>query len=257
MGHPVPGSITALLLGAAACGGTGDARTTPGATSPFAGQSTIAVGAARPNRPAEGGPTDTVRRPRFKVELSAIRAVDETGFDWFSSDRIFALMDSPGSRTVTDVFGNVDSGEELQVPARQSCVWPAIDPDRAQNRQWTCEAEGGVAPVRFAISLYEPQQRTYYTASTGTCIELASPGVNDVYAVGAELCDTRTGRRLLAMTYNYDEAQLLQRLPAPLAHMDIEDGFVQHGLSGYEYYFKVRITRMADSVEQRAREVER
>ncbi|HET9275506.1 MAG TPA: hypothetical protein VFN96_05485 [Gemmatimonadales bacterium] len=256
-GNLVPGPIAALLLCAAACGGTGDARTAPGTTSPFAGQSTIAAGESRPGRPAEGGPTDTVRRPRFKVELSAIRAVDETGFDWFGSDQIFALMDSPESRAITDVFGDVDSGEELQVPVQQSCVWPAIDPDGAKNRQWSCAADGAVAPVRFAISLYQRQQRTYYTASTDVCIELASPGVNDVYAVGAELCDARTGRRLLGMTYSYDEAQLLQKLPAPLAHMDIEDGFVQHGLSGYEYHFKVRITRMADSVEQRPREVER
>jgi hypothetical protein len=50
---------------------------------------------------------------------------------------------------------------------------------------------------------------------------------------------------------------LLQRLPAPSTYLDVDDGFVQLGWTGYEYHFKARITRMADLQEERERPIER
>ena len=198
--------------------------------------------------PSPGRTTDPVRHPRFKIELRTITAVDETGPDFAGSDEIFATIDTPSYRAMTRTFGDTDSGDVITV-AR--CIWPAEETDTQLNGRWRCAQGGGSGNISFSISLYEHDG--YSPINPGFCI----PGGDDVEEPGTEFCPMRTARRLFTIPYTHTEAGLTQRLTAPGQSFDVEDGYTQHGFTGFEYLFVYRVTRLPDFIEERPRVLQR
>jgi hypothetical protein len=220
--------------------------------------------------PPPVGMTDFVRLPRFKVELMTIKAVDETGWDFGGFDEIFAVYDNQQHRIVTSEY-LMDSGDVLQFPGPgveyfpgrlrgdpgQSCIWP-VD-ERGDGRYiptWHCAEAGGAAPVIFAVSLWEADPQH---ALGGFCIG----GGPTVLPSGAKVpCISYHMHLFSTRIYVFDEAELLEKLPAPFDYMVLDDGYVQHAPlwetdRGFEYHIQVRVIRVHDYIEARPREVER
>lgn len=111
----------------------------------------------RPPRDAVTGVGATqggVRSPRFIVEALNFKAVDETGVDALGNDEILPFFSSGANRMAARVV-SVGSNDVVQFSAGQSCIWPAVDDGAPYNHAWACAPQGGRAPVRFGIVLYE------------------------------------------------------------------------------------------------------
>lgn len=213
-------------------------------TMPIAGG--IRVPAADVFAPSTLGPvggTGQVRRPRFKVELISIDAVDETGWDWTGSDEPVVVSDTAEHRIHTSVFEDVDSGDVVTIPPSQSCIWPIAD---VGDASWTCKPEGGAAPLRFVVSLWEWDDPA---PLGGFCVFRGG-----VMPAGAELpCRDSLGWLFSSGVHSYSEADLVKELPSPGMSFDVKPKFIQHGAlgTGWEYGLTVRVTRVGDYVEDR------
>lgn len=187
-----------------------------------------------------GGPVRT-RHPRFKVELVDIHAIDETGWNFLGSDELTVVYDTPEHRIVTSKIGDVDSGDVVQVPPTQSCIWPIVEVD---DDSWSCKPQGGAAPLAFAVSLWEWDGAGPWG---GFCVTGKS-----VQPPGAELpCRDYWSWLFNSGIYTYSEADLVQKLPAPGSSFDVEAGYAYPGFwNNWEYLLKVRVTRVADYVEE-------
>ena len=108
---------------------------------------------AQPGRP--GLDNTALSQPRFTVEAIGLKAVDETGFDFFGSDEIVARFTGNDQQMFTRAYGSMDRGENHAVRGRERCIYPAIDPDGIYNHMWSCRPGGGPAPVTVTIDLYE------------------------------------------------------------------------------------------------------
>jgi hypothetical protein len=204
-----------------------------------------------PDRPAPpaGGMTDTVRSPRFKVELIHVHAVDETGwFDWTGSDEIIVVYDTPQRRTITSTIEDVDSGETKLLPETENCIWPVVD---TEGPGWACLAAGGAAPVVFAVSLWEEDNAIPYydtgLGGVGFCVS-SSPNMGCIEEPDDWLFSTQI--------FSYPEAELETRLPEPGTFFELEDEVSWVAPSDFEYWLKVRVTRVADVIEERPRELD-
>ena len=217
--------------------------------------------------PPVGSTTDQIRHPRFKVEMQSITAVDEVGWDWTGFDEIFAVYDTQQHRIVTSAY-LMDTGDVVQFPLpgveteqgalrgllNESCIWPVLD---SEGPGWDCIAEGGAAPVVFAVSLWEEDDQVAF-GGLGFCVG----GGPNVYPASENIpCIDYHDYLFSSQIYSYTEADLLQELPAPLDHMIIDYGLVRltpayEPNSGFEYHIKVRITRVADFIEERPRDVD-
>lgn len=111
--------------------------------------------AATQRRGEERGPTTVLEQPRYMIEAIDFRALDETGVDATGSDEIVARFSLDSISMFTGVYGSVDRGETHAFRARQRCIWPAIDPDKNRNQNWTCDAAGRPGPVSFDVTIYE------------------------------------------------------------------------------------------------------
>lgn len=193
-----------------------------------------------PSRLAPVGSTGQVRRPRFTIELVRIDAINETGWDWPGSDELVVVYDTAEHRAVTSTFHGVDSGDQVPIPASQSCIWPIAN---VKGDAWTCRPQGGAAPLLFAVSLWEWDSKAYLGQF---CVAGAS-----VMPAGTALpCADDLGWLFSSRIYSYSEPDLVARLPSPGMSFDEQPHFVQHGFwNEWEYQLNVRVTRVADVLE--------
>lgn len=94
------------------------------------------------------------RPPRFIVEAISFRAVDESHYSWMGSDHVFGWWATTTTSMATR-NREVDTNDTEQFLPTQSCITPAVDPDRRRNGQWRCDPAGVAAPLAFTVRLYE------------------------------------------------------------------------------------------------------
>lgn len=172
--------------------------------------------AARPRAERFPGRDDLVGvdrgGPRFIVEAVSFKAVDESGIDYpLTSDEVFAVFSSPTASIVTRNFGNVDTGDTERFRSHENCIWPAVDPDGAENGRWACDPAGGVGPIRFHVALLDDDPEIPLITPPflgGFCV----PGGS---AAGGDLseCTTRDWNdTLFEHEFRYETSDIIQRL---------------------------------------------
>ena len=123
-----------------------------------------------PPSPSPGpGPTvppNPIRQPRYVLQAIQFHAIDESGYDWLGSDEIFGAFYADGNIAMTDVFGDVDTGDTRQFGVTERCITPiaALVPgtDDGDGRwssesgdQWRSAEQGRAAPIDVTIALFE------------------------------------------------------------------------------------------------------
>jgi hypothetical protein len=177
------------------------------------------------------------RSPRFIVEAISFKAVDESHYDWMGSDDVFAIFSSGGRSMRTRVVGEVDSGDTERFLRTQSCIYPAIDPDRSENDQWRCDTAGGEGPVEFTITLYEDDVLPHEILGFNVC------GHRPEYA-GTDLdeClgsyESSSDDTLLSATLRYDVSEIVPRLN-PSCNCFTQTATSSRDDSTYQFTFRI------------------
>ena len=119
---------------------------------------TPAIGALQPADLSPGA------LARFKVEPVSFHAIDETGWtDRPGSDEVYVAIHIPARKiaTVTQVFGDVDTGVTKDIPSDQSCILPiagVTGPKSLSGNagdRWSCSPDGAPGPFSFTVWLWE------------------------------------------------------------------------------------------------------
>jgi hypothetical protein len=205
------------------------------------------------------GDLTNVNRPNFTVEAVSLKAIDETGVDFFGSDEIIVRFAVDNHLIFTDVFEDMDRGNTRAFPARMACITPAVDPDQLKNHNWSCAPAGRAAPITFDITLYEYDGalRGLLTNPTLFCLTASDDLFSD--------CHERTSLQSLALgqyRQAFTQAELLAALPTVgtsmtrrlridncSAFVTIDNGACAYWswLPGYfAYDVTVRVTRNAN-----------
>jgi len=110
--------------------------------------------------PPDGAPA--IHRERYKVEAVGFHAVDESGWDFWGSDDIYASWRDPASGYIsrTSVYEEVDTGDTRYLNAHQNCILPVDDqpsnhtvPNNVDAQ--VCSHVGGASgPFEFEIALF-------------------------------------------------------------------------------------------------------
>lgn len=117
------------------------------------GIATTAQGAASSKLPNAdvGSSASAAAVPRYVVEFTHFKCVDESGIDWIGSDEPYWVTTAKrGSMrvntTTSEVFGDVDSGEtrRFSVKNRRNVVWP-----------FRGSIQGSAGPIAFSTQLWE------------------------------------------------------------------------------------------------------
>ncbi len=95
------------------------------------------------------------RQPRFIIEATDMRVIDETGVNFLGADEIRVVFEAAGQEMFTGVYSGLDVGETRAFLSGNRCMWPAEDTDGQRNGSWSCFPAGGTGPVTVTVSLYE------------------------------------------------------------------------------------------------------
>ena len=97
---------------------------------------------------------------RYKVELTEVKARDETGFDWPGSDEILVIADVDGVRGIGSYelwiqkgLGDMDSDEKVTIDPENACLLPAVDD--VKDGKWSCAEAGHPAPFTLTFTVVE------------------------------------------------------------------------------------------------------
>jgi hypothetical protein len=102
-------------------------------------------------------PWDTILwvERRYKIEAVRFKAEDETGIDWpFSDEVMVGTFDAKGE-TVSDTFGDVDSGETRDFDPAKSCIVAVRPGEAVLNKASVCDDAGEPAPLGFEVEFWE------------------------------------------------------------------------------------------------------
>lgn len=100
-------------------------------------------------------PTPEFMERRYKIEAVRFKAVDETGINWpFSDEVMVGTFDAKG-RTVSDTFGDVDSGETRNFDPAKSCIIAVRPGEAVLNKTSVCDDSGEPAPLGFEVQFWE------------------------------------------------------------------------------------------------------
>lgn len=152
-----------------------------------------------------GGATG-VLGPRFTVEATKIKAINETWTDWLASDEIVLEYRAGDRHMITGVYGDMDSGETRSINGGQRCIYPAFDPDRTNNFRWSCHPDGGPLPATITLNLYEYDGFIDEFPIAGFCVSGGdvSIGCRD---------ETRLASRIGRYRLTLKEAEMLRAMP--------------------------------------------
>jgi hypothetical protein len=100
--------------------------------------------------------------PRYTVEVKAIEAIDEWGWD-FDNDDVFGVFDSNrGFTTATSVYRSMDTGDQVDLPRLEQCLAPQriLSGETsgllwAPGDRWECDPRGVPAPIGVDLELWE------------------------------------------------------------------------------------------------------
>jgi hypothetical protein len=102
--------------------------------------------------------------PRYTVEVLHIRAIDESGPDWWGNDKVFGLFDSTrGYSTRTNAYDGVDTGDFVQLARGERCLTPQRVLSGgtihgwlvAPETRWECDPRGVPGPIGLDLELWE------------------------------------------------------------------------------------------------------
>lgn len=175
------------------------------------------------------GQTVIFASPQFVAHAISFKALDETGPDWPGSDEVKAVFADFNSinETVTDEYGDVDSGETKRFRSGERCI----------ARQPGCEK--GASTLHFGIGLWE-QDSSFPGASF-----CAGTLQGYIYAYYEEHGPCGWPNDLIGrVEVKLDEAQLIAALPnvGDSADSTVK---VRGGSGSYEVTY--RISRLANA----------
>jgi hypothetical protein len=147
------GAFAALLLVSNSISGIAFAQDAAGVSAPPSQLLDHAVAPAG-LQPGGGFPENPFARPRFVVNAVHMRAIDETGPDWWGDDDIVVNFESNRGEVTTGVYGDMDTGDIQGFRPANRCMAPLTDPDGKLNNAWACGFGSG-APLEVIISLHE------------------------------------------------------------------------------------------------------
>jgi hypothetical protein len=159
-------------------------------------------------QPDAGGAT-AVSGPRFTIEATKFRAVNETWYDWAGSDEIVFEYQVNDRTMISGIYESVDAGDVLAINGGQRCIYPAFDPDRRRNARWSCAPAGGPAPVTVTINLYEFDGSLDQTPLATFCVGRGRGDDSDVACAFETEFASRLGRYRLT----FSQSELLRAMP--------------------------------------------
>lgn len=136
---------------------------------------------SRPSRPAEVlAPSDipwhdlTWVERRYKIEAMHFKARDESGIDWWGSDEVMIETVDAKGWTVSDEFGDVDSGETHKLVPTKSCIVAVRPGTVVLGKTSVCDDVGEPAPMWFEVEFWE---KDLIGIPVGFCVRFP-PGPN-------------------------------------------------------------------------------
>ncbi len=102
-------------------------------------------------------PWDTIEwiERRYKIEAMHFKARDESGIDWWGSDEVMIETRDAKGWTVSDEFGDVDSGETHKVDPARSCIIAVRPGIVVLGKTSVCNDVGEPAPLWFEVEFWE------------------------------------------------------------------------------------------------------
>jgi len=203
-------------------------------------------GAGGPPGPSRLRPP-LVPEPRFKVEAASVKAIDESGVDWWGSDDVYAVAQALGVPMRTETIKNINTGQQKDFAAGKDCIEPL---QVAEKDDYVCNSAGVDGPLSFSVGLY------LQMFDWGSLLGHFHP-----WSPAPDPNDEKVGNQDVALT----EAQLLTWMPSPgtthseWVHLGSPCGYIEPGAvcgyssyalggTGPEYLFIYTITRLADRV---------
>jgi hypothetical protein len=92
---------------------------------------------------------------RYKIEAVRFKARDETGIDWLGSDEVMIGTEDVKGWTVSDEFGDVDSGETRNFDPAKSCIVAVRPGVVVLGKTSVCDNVGEPAPLGFEVEFWE------------------------------------------------------------------------------------------------------
>ncbi len=109
---------------------------------------------------------------RYKIEAVRFKARDETGIDWPGSDEVtVGTFDAKGS-TVSDEFGDIDSGDTGNFDPAKSCIVAVRPGTVVLGKTSVCNDVGEPAPLGFEVEFWE---KGVFEFPSGFCIFAGPP----------------------------------------------------------------------------------
>jgi len=194
----------------------------------IAGWAVAAVQAPAPARaPAIPGDHEIIfKAPQFVATAVKFKALDETGADWAGSDEVYVVFAEydPIRERMSDVYGDVDSGETKTFHSGDRCIAPLQTCDR------------GKSSIHFGVAFWERDDWTF--PFPDFCPGLIGDS-HTIYEDGLCPYDDFIGR----VDVNWPQADLVAALP------NVGDSFErtvkESGGSG-SYQLTYRIARLPD-----------
>ena len=176
-------------------------------------------------QPGRGERVRIITIPKFVVTAVKMKALDETGADFWGDDEVYAVYAdfNPIGELTTSLYDNVDSGEIKKFRVGDRCMAP----------QPTCER--GAHALHFAVALWERDELPFWDFLPGTIA-----GTHDRYQGGIDSGDELIGRSEISLS----QADLVAALPnvGDSAEYTVEPTGGDDG----SYEFTYRITRLAN-----------
>ncbi len=98
---------------------------------------------------------DEVIERRYKVEAISFKAVDESGYDWWSSDDVVVeTLDAKGETSSKEIE-DVDSGDVHHFDPAKSCVVAVREGQVVLGESSVCDSAGEPAPFWFLVKFWE------------------------------------------------------------------------------------------------------
>jgi hypothetical protein len=187
---------------------------------------------------------------RYKIEAVRFKALDETGIDWWGSDEVMVgTFDAKGD-TVSDEFGDVDSGDTRRFAPAKSCIVAVRPGEAVLNKTSVCDDAGEPAPLGFEVEFWEKDVIGYPTGFCAT-VERQPPYHYAPHCLDDGNGDDLIGRRQLDFTMQELEAALpnvgdeyIETVKLKLS--SCPEGNVCGGTFFTDYNFTYRITRLPD-----------
>ena len=183
---------------------------------------------------------------RYKIEAMHFKARDESGVDWWGSDEVMIETADAKGWTVSDEFGDVDSGETHKLVPTKSCIIAVRPGIVVLGKTSVCDDVGEPAPLWFEVEFWE---KDLLGIPVGFCVRVP-PGPNG--HKGSRDCandgngDDFLGRARIDLTQQ-DLDAVLPNVGDEYIETVVLDPCPGAQCAGFpDYSFTYRITRLSD-----------